>query len=120
MWRWLAGHQFVAALILIGGFTAAALWRDQYLAGRDRAFVSCMAGWADATAARGRALGLARAAVDTANDDLWRTFDRLLKAPGPDPRAEFDRYLKLYIVASDAYRVGLRDNPAPDPPRIRC
>lgn len=119
-WGWLAEHPWVTSLVLVVVVTASAaavLAREDT---RQDAFVACVAAWADETTDRGRALAGARAEVDAANDDLWRTLARLLANSTPDGRAELLDHLNTYVEASDSYRANLKEHPQPAPPRLRC
>jgi hypothetical protein len=127
VWRWFGRHPWVTSLVLVGCFAVAAGVRDGLREADDgrqeaaqRAFVECVARWADDTSARARTVTGFREDVDAANDDLWRTMAALLATPRPDGQQEFQRHLDAYVVASDAYRNNLKLNPPPIPPRLGC
>lgn len=119
-WRWLAAHPWTMSLILVALVTSGAGVVLAEQDARQGEFAECVARWADATADRSSKLGTARAGVDAANDDLWRTFDRLLDQPAPDAKTQFQQRLDSYVAASDAYRDSAQDNPPPPPPRLGC
>lgn len=118
LWRWAAGHQFVAAIAVVTVIVGAAFWRDVQKETEKDAFVACVARWADESTARAVALGTASGARDSAADGLWRDFQRQLREP-PD-RARFERLLANYVTVSDGLRAARERNPVPEPPRLRC
>lgn len=119
VWRWLAHNQFLAALILIGGFVVAAFWRDQYLASRDRELVQCVAEWGDRVTTRSAALTAAgNLRADALDTVLRNVFDQI--STGRSDPTQFHQRLADYVAASDTYRQRVLENPVPDPPRIRC
>lgn len=119
-YRWLSTHPWITSLIMVALVTIGAAWRDSRRDAEQDRFVQCVATWADDTAARAGKLGIARAELDNKNDDLWRTFSRLLAAPDPNGRAVFQTHLNDYIEASDAYRTAVATNPIPTPPKLNC
>lgn len=119
-YRWLAVHPWVTSLIMVTLLTVAAAYRDVERDNDQDRFARCVAEWADATARRAGELGKARAELDTANDNMWRTFDALLAQPRPDGRDVFRAELDKYKVASDKYKGTVSANPPPLPPRLDC
>lgn len=110
----------MTSLIIVGVFAVAAGIRDVSREADQRSYDACVSRWADGLTERSAALGMARRGVDDASDDLWRTFARLLTAPGPDARDEFGRHLAVYVTASDNYRASVAQHPAPQAPRLAC
>lgn len=119
VWRWAAGHQFLAALILIGGLVGAALIRDHQLGVAQDRRVECIAAWGDAVSARSTALIQAGTTRSDALDLMLRDVAEQITT-GRQDRASFQAKLTAYVAASDDYRRKQQENPVPDPPRIRC
>lgn len=119
LWRWAAGHQFLAALIVFTLVVAGGLVRDfSQSAARDRE-VACIQSWADDVVARSRALLAAGTPRADAEEQLWREIARQI-ITGPPDRAAFQRQLTKYLELADQYHQRQRENPVPDSPRIRC
>lgn len=118
LWRWGADHQFAAAVVLFTLVVAGAFVRDAYREVEKDRFVECLAAWADDTSARSSRLDAAGGRRVEAADALWRDF--AVQIQGPPDRARFEGLLADYIAVSDDLRGQRRDNPVPDPPRIRC
>lgn len=115
----MAGHQFLAAVVLVTLVVGAAFARDIQKEAEKDAFVACVAAWADASSARATALGAPNGARDDAQDALWRDFASQLSAGSRDVEG-FKRKLADYVTASDGVKAARERNPVPDPPRIRC
>jgi hypothetical protein len=103
-----AGYLILAIGVVLG------LALSYHASQRAKRNAACLSAWADETSAR-TAFLLTRSTERTDRLDVV-----IRDVASRSTRAKFDRDIRRYVVASDAYRDAVKHHPPPKPPSVRC
>lgn len=105
-----------AVLVVVTLFTSViAITKTSHQANRNQEFITCVSNWADETAKRTRVITRLNTLRTDALDAVVRDV-----ASGINDRKKFAYDLNVYVSASDAYKIALKQHPIPKSPKLAC